>query len=750
MTEIPEHLLKRSRERREALGLSTGDDGGGDAAGGRTAAAATPATEVAPACGRHAGARARAAAAPAAVAPPPKPDRALRRRPRKRRKQIPFWAMPGRSRSCRSGRSSTPAVARRRRRRRRPARSPTGQALFAELRVAATAADGAGGWRRRRLPAQRRRRCCRPSPTSTTSSRSCTVGLEPATSASPTATRTGRGGQPTSARRGMPAWGEIGSTDRQQIVDVVCYERVGAAPASRPECPTTRRDHRRHEPPAAPRPTGGAPTSGCAATGAATTSSSSAAARPGAATAYWLARQATTSSSSSEDVPAREDVRRRPHAAGRAPARRHGPGRRARPSSTASTGCAPSPTASRSSCEWPEHPVFPSLRLRRAPPRPRPDGRRARGEGRRRRCGRAPRRSRRCSTAGSCAARSSTDKATGATEEVRARYVVVADGANSRFGRALGTARDRAYPQGMAIRGYYESPLHDEPWIESRARRQRPQRQLAARLRLDLPGRRRHGQRRRRPAVDVPRLQERQHVAPAATSSPRPRPTYWEIDAGRAVRRADRRPAADGRLGRPQGRPDLPRRRRRRRLVNPFNGEGIDYAYETGRMAADVLARGAVDRRRRSRCSATRSCSTTSTASTSRWPGCSPRSSADPALMRELTRVGMHSPHAHGVGAADHGQPAAPRRARPGRGRLQGRGCASSASSPIARRSVRTSCCRSARDGTRPRDPTCPCVEVHGIRMLEQRVDDAPLLVEAVLAAEAAGVAGHGVLESRW
>ncbi len=55
-------------------------------------------------------------------------------------------------------------------------------------------------------------------------------------------------------------------------------------------------------------------------------------------------------------------------------------------------------------------------------------------------------------------------------EEVTTRsahYVVVADGANSRFGRAIGTSRDRSYPQGMAIRGYFESPLHADPWIES-------------------------------------------------------------------------------------------------------------------------------------------------------------------------------------------------------------------------------------------------------------------------------------------
>jgi flavin-dependent dehydrogenase len=55
----------------------------------------------------------------------------------------------------------------------------------------------------------------------------------------------------------------------------------------------------------------------------------------------------------------------------------------------------------------------------------------------------------------------------GGDEEVRGRYLVVADGANSRFGRALGTSRDRQRPLGMAIRGYYQSPRHDEPWIES-------------------------------------------------------------------------------------------------------------------------------------------------------------------------------------------------------------------------------------------------------------------------------------------
>ncbi len=67
----------------------------------------------------------------------------------------------------------------------------------------------------------------------------------------------------------------------------------------------------------------------------------------------------------------------------------------------------------------------------------------------------------------SCVGAVVKDKATGEVREVRARYVVVADGANSRFGRALGTSRDRSQPMGMALRGYYTSPGHDQPFIES-------------------------------------------------------------------------------------------------------------------------------------------------------------------------------------------------------------------------------------------------------------------------------------------
>ena len=93
VTEIPEHLLKRSRERRAALGLGGGEPAAGSESTAAPAAASAPATTAAatPAPAGPTGPAARKAAA-AAAAPPPKPDSpvvtAYKRRPK-----IPVWAM---------------------------------------------------------------------------------------------------------------------------------------------------------------------------------------------------------------------------------------------------------------------------------------------------------------------------------------------------------------------------------------------------------------------------------------------------------------------------------------------------------------------------------------------------------------------------------------------------------------------------------------------------------------------------------
>ncbi|MCB1271735.1 MAG: geranylgeranyl reductase family protein [Microthrixaceae bacterium] len=233
------------------------------------------------------------------------------------------------------------------------------------------------------------------------------------------------------------------------------------------------------------------------------------------------------------------------------------------------------------------------------------------------------------------------DAADGSEGVLRAHYVVVADGSNSRFGRALGAVRDRAMPQGMAIRTYYESPLHDEPWIESAL-------DVRDRAGNSLPG---YGwifpvgdgtinvgvgllsTFRDWKSVNTSHLMEEF----AATL-----PGYWEIDPSSPTQAP-----TGGRL--PMGGSVNPKAGANWLIagdaagsINPFNGEGIDYAYETGRLAASLVAEAM---------------STDSPWPLQRYPEILEDTYGlyfkvarlfaqvigRPALMRELTRVGMRS-----------------------------------------------------------------------------------------------------------
>ncbi len=229
----------------------------------------------------------------------------------------------------------------------------------------------------------------------------------------------------------------------------------------------------------------------------------------------------------------------------------------------------------------------------------------------------------------------------GTEVSINARYVVVADGANSRFGRALGTFRTREWPYGTAIRTYWTSPRHAEPWIESA---------------LDVQDRNGHPMPgygwifpvgdgtvnvgvgllstfRDFKAVNTTHLldayahqiAERWEIDPAA---PECRPTSGRIPMG-------------GSVG-PKAGPTFLVVGDAAGSVNPFNGEGIDYAYETARLAADVLHQALTDR---------------DPAALQRYPQqlqdtygeyfkvarLFARVIGRPTLMRELTRVGMHS-----------------------------------------------------------------------------------------------------------
>ncbi len=233
------------------------------------------------------------------------------------------------------------------------------------------------------------------------------------------------------------------------------------------------------------------------------------------------------------------------------------------------------------------------------------------------------------------------DGAEDRVEEIAARYVVVADGANSRFGRALGTSRNRAMPQGMAIRGYYESPLHAEPWIESCL-------DVRDRNGHSLPG---YGW--IFPLADgtinvgIGLLSTFKGFTSVNTTHlmnewAATLPRYWEITPDRPTA-----PPTGGRL--PMGGSVNPKVGATWIVVgdaagsiNPFNGEGIDYAYETGRMAAGLLSECLI---------------TDDQSALQRYPALLEdeyglyfkvarlfaKVIGRPLLMRELTRVGMHS-----------------------------------------------------------------------------------------------------------
>ncbi len=165
------------------------------------------------------------------------------------------------------------------------------------------------------------------------------------------------------------------------------------------------------------------------------------------------------------------------------------------------------------------------------------------------------------------------------------RVVVVADGSLSRFGRALGAYRDKQYPYGLAARGYFTSPYSSDEYIES-------QLDLRDKAGATIPG---YGwifplgdgtinvgvgvlsTFHRWKEVNTTDLME------ALVASA---PAHWEIGPAEAVTepRGGKLPMAFS-VGPVVG-PNWVMVGDAAGAINPFNGEGIAYAYETGRIAA--------------------------------------------------------------------------------------------------------------------------------------------------------------------
>lgn len=173
----------------------------------------------------------------------------------------------------------------------------------------------------------------------------------------------------------------------------------------------------------------------------------------------------------------------------------------------------------------------------------------------------------------------------GAEEVVTPRVTIVADGSMNRFGRELGTARRKDYPMGLAARGYYRSPRSKERYLES-------QLDLRDSSGATMPG---YGwvfplgdgevnvgvgllsTFKRWKHVNTTRM-----MADYAATAPR----YWELseetkvsdpEGGKLTMSFSKGPLVGANwitIGDAAG------------AINPWNGEGISYAYETGRMAA--------------------------------------------------------------------------------------------------------------------------------------------------------------------
>jgi geranylgeranyl reductase family protein len=184
--------------------------------------------------------------------------------------------------------------------------------------------------------------------------------------------------------------------------------------------------------------------------------------------------------------------------------------------------------------------------------------------------------------------------ANGAVSEIIAPDItIIADGSMNRFGRDLGTTRRRDYPMGMAARGYYSSPKSQDPFLES-------QLDLRDASGATMPG---YGwvfplgdgtvnvgvgllsTFTRWKDVNTTQMMN-DYVAIA--------PDYWGLSeasrlskpmGGKLTMSYSKSPLVGSNwitIGDAAG------------AINPWNGEGISYAYETGRFAAEYVGQALV------------------------------------------------------------------------------------------------------------------------------------------------------------
>jgi geranylgeranyl reductase family protein len=170
--------------------------------------------------------------------------------------------------------------------------------------------------------------------------------------------------------------------------------------------------------------------------------------------------------------------------------------------------------------------------------------------------------------------------------DVRAEVVVAADGASSRFGQALGLARDPRRPIGVAIRQYYRSERHLDPWIDSYLELWRgddllpgygwvfPLADGTVNVGVGLLNTSAHFR-------NVNYKSLLQEWAPTVGEE-------WRFTPDDAVAKPRSAPLPMGASRHPALYRGVMFVGDAAGLINPFNGEGIDYALESGQLAAET------------------------------------------------------------------------------------------------------------------------------------------------------------------
>ncbi|MDP9330086.1 MAG: geranylgeranyl reductase family protein [Actinomycetota bacterium] len=180
-----------------------------------------------------------------------------------------------------------------------------------------------------------------------------------------------------------------------------------------------------------------------------------------------------------------------------------------------------------------------------------------------------------------------TDDRDGEQTRIRARFVIAADGAASRFAKPAGVRLDTSKPLGIAARRYYRTSYHPGPWFESW---------------LDLwegdlllpgygwlfpvaGGRINLGAGLLNTFKDFKQVSAQRLFDAFASMLP----TGWGISEDSADGRVLSGPLPMSINRTPQAVPGLLLVGDAAGIVNPFNGEGIGYAMESAEMAAELV-----------------------------------------------------------------------------------------------------------------------------------------------------------------